>query len=113
MQAKAPEAEAPEAEAAEAKAPEPALEMQPPAPQSASEEAASALERAIAALRAGHVPTSSPLTETQFAPIPIQEFMTEPTPEPEPAPEPELSLTEYEVEVIGRASCRERVCNDV
>jgi cell pole-organizing protein PopZ len=89
---------------------------------SASEEAASALERAIAALRAGHVPTSisefMPQAEAQPAPI---GFTAEPAPQPEPelameaepqpepeqpepeleaAPEPELVLTDYEETVI-------------
>ena len=75
--------EAPEAEAS---APEPAPEPKAPAaaqapaePQrmSASEEAASALERAIAALRAGQVPTSS---------SPFSSFQSRP--EPSPAAEP-------------------------
>jgi cell pole-organizing protein PopZ len=91
----------------------------PAAPMSASEEAASALERAIAALRAGHVPTSisefMPQTEAQPAPMgfaaepasqPEPEPAVEPEPQPEPepeleaAPEPELVLTDYEETVI-------------
>ena len=87
-----PEAQAP------AQAPEPA-----PAPMSASDEAASALERAIAALRAGHVPTSIP----EFMPQPEPPvFASQPEPEsaPEPEPEPELEtelvLTEFEAEMI-------------
>jgi cell pole-organizing protein PopZ len=63
---------------------------------SASEEAASALERAIAALRAGHVPTSSPQSESQF--MPTFGFASESVPEPEP--EPELVLTEFEFEAV-------------
>jgi uncharacterized protein len=94
----------------------------PAAPMSASEEAASALERAIAALRAGHVPTSisefMPQAEVQPAPMgftaepapqPEPEPAVEPEPQPEPeqpepeleaAPEPELVLTDYEETVI-------------
>jgi cell pole-organizing protein PopZ len=94
--------------------------LAPAAPMSASEEAASALERAIAALRAGHVPTSisefMPQAEAQPAPM---GFTAEPVPQPEPAvesepqpeperpepeleaaPEPELVLTDYEETVI-------------
>jgi hypothetical protein len=104
-------------------APPPQPEVSAPAaPMSASEEAASALERAIAALRAGHVPTSisefMPQAEAQPAPI---GFTAEPAPQPEPelameaepqpepeqpepeleaAPEPELVLTDYEETVI-------------
>jgi uncharacterized protein len=100
-------------------APPPQPEVSAPAaPMSASEEAASALERAIAALRAGHVPTSisefMPQAEAQPAPM---GFTAEPAsqPEPEPvvepaepesepeleaAPEPELVLTDYEETVI-------------
>jgi cell pole-organizing protein PopZ len=66
---------------------------------SASEEAASALERAIAALRAGHVPTSSPQSESQF--MPTLALVPEPEPEPQPEPELELVLTEFEVEMIA------------
>jgi cell pole-organizing protein PopZ len=93
----------------------------PAAPLSASEEAASALERAIAALRAGHVPTSisefMPQAEAQPAPMgftaepapqPEPEPAVEPEPQPEPEPEPELAappepelvLTDYEETVI-------------
>jgi cell pole-organizing protein PopZ len=59
---------------------------------SASEEAASALERAIAALRAGQLPTSI----SEFTPEPLPEmqpstpFYVAPQPEPEPAPQPEF-----------------------
>jgi cell pole-organizing protein PopZ len=82
---------------------------------SASEEAASALERAIAALRAGHVPTSvggfMPPAEPQPEPVAFAsepEPVSEPEPEPEPAPEPEpepepdaeLVLTEFEADAI-------------
>ena len=66
----------------------------PAAPLSASEEAASALERAIAALRAGHLPTSvgefMPRVEPEpqtFASAP--ELRAEPEPAPEPQAEPE------------------------
>jgi uncharacterized protein len=65
------------------------------APLSASEEAASALERAIAALRAGHLPTSvgefMPRVEPEpqtFAAAPELRAEPEPTPEPQPEPEP-------------------------
>jgi uncharacterized protein len=82
-----------EAVAAEA-APEPDVAA-PAAPLSASEEAASALERAIAALRAGHLPTSvgefMPRVEPEphtFAPAPELRAEPEPTPEPQPEPEP-------------------------
>jgi uncharacterized protein len=101
-------------------APPPQPEVSAPAaPMSASEEAASALERAIAALRAGHVPTSisefMPQAEAQPAPMgftaepapqPEPEPAVEPEPQPEPepeleaAPEPELVLTDYEETVI-------------
>ena len=81
-----------EAVAAEA-TPEPDVAA-PAAPLSASEEAASALERAIAALRAGHLPTSvgefMPGSEPEpqtFASAP--ELRAEPEPAPEPRAEPE------------------------
>ena len=75
-------------------------------PMSASEEAATALERAIAALRAGHVPTSvgefmpaeSQPEPLAFAPEPAPE--PEPEPEPQPEPEAELVLTEFEADLI-------------
>jgi hypothetical protein len=92
------------------------LAPQPPAPAvpplTASEEAASALERAIAALRAGHVPTSVPGSMPEFS---VPEFAAQPEPEPEPQPElpaftpepelepepePELMLTEFEAEMV-------------
>src|SRR4029453_10441622 len=67
----------------------------PAAPLSASEEAASALERAIAALRAGHLPTSvgefMPRVEPEpqtFASAPELRAEPEPPPEPQPKPEP-------------------------
>ena len=76
---------------------------------SASDEAASALERAIAALRAGQLPTS--FSEFTASPAPV--FQTQPLPEPvsarslaavaEPEPsraEPEVVLTEFEAELI-------------
>ncbi len=72
--------------------PEPVLQAAPPQPEpapvafeppqrklSASEEAASALERAIAALRAGQVPTSAP---------PAPSYMSTPEISPQPAPRP-------------------------
>jgi len=72
---------------------EPEVATPAPPPLSASEEAASALERAIAALRAGHLPTSvgefmpRPEPEPQtFAPAP--EMRAEPAPEPQAEPEP-------------------------
>jgi cell pole-organizing protein PopZ len=82
---------------------------------SASEEAASALERAIAALRAGQLPTSLSEFTAQPEPAPQPEpvaFASEPEPafepepepafepEPEPEPEPELVLTEFEAELV-------------
>jgi cell pole-organizing protein PopZ len=125
--APAPEPElAPAPEPVAEAAPEPAPEPQPapappPQPMTASEEAASALERAIAALRAGQLPTSI----SEFAPQPAppqpapfyvapqpeaqQEPGPEPGPEPEPAaaeaasesePEAELVLTEFETEAV-------------
>jgi len=91
-------------------APEPSAQAAPPL--TASEEAASALERAIAALRAGHVPTSVPGSMPEFT---VPEFAAQPEPEPEPQPElpafapepepelepePDLVLTEFEAEMI-------------
>jgi cell pole-organizing protein PopZ len=59
------------------------VSMEPPQRKlSASEEAASALERAIAALRAGQVPTS--------APPPTPNYMSASGPAPQPAPPPPL-----------------------
>ncbi|HZJ12137.1 MAG TPA: DUF2497 domain-containing protein [Methyloceanibacter sp.] len=96
---------APAAPQPEAQAPAP-----PAPPLTASEEAASALERAIAALRAGHVPTSLPEFGAQPEPEPQPESLAfvaahepEPEPEPELAPEPEMELvlTEFEAEMIG------------
>jgi cell pole-organizing protein PopZ len=77
----------------------------PPRQLSASEEAASALERAIAALRAGQVPTSpqfgtsappppfssEPAVGQQTPPEPAATFSA---PDPEPALEPVLTVTE-------------------
>jgi cell pole-organizing protein PopZ len=99
--------------------------LEPPAPaaapepvsRSASDEAASALERAIAALRAGQVPTSLTdlMSQPQSRPEPVFQtqpepeqpaLQTEPEPEPQPAPEepsePETQfvLTEFEETVI-------------
>jgi uncharacterized protein len=85
-----------------------------PPPLSASEEAASALERAIAALRAGQVPTSmdefmpAPQPDSSLAPAfdaapepePEPEPEAAPEFEPEPEPEPQLVLTEFAVETI-------------
>ncbi len=92
----------------QAAAPEPAP-VAPPPPMSASDEAASALERAIAALRAGQLPTS--FSEFSASPAPV--FETQPLPEPvtapepaavatEPEPEPELEvvIAEYETELV-------------
>ena len=78
----------------------------PAPPLSASDEAASALDRAIAALRAGQLPTSMP--EFMAQPMPQPEPMLAPelpalAVEPEPAPEPELLLTEFEVEAFADA----------
>jgi uncharacterized protein len=98
-------APAPQVQAA---APEPAP-VTPPPPLSASDEAASALERAIAALRAGQLPTS--FSEFSASPAPV--FETQPRPEPvtapeppaasaeaEPAPEPEVVIAEFETELV-------------
>jgi uncharacterized protein len=90
----------PEQMEAEAQPPAQAPELLAP-PLSASDEAASALERAIAALRAGHVPTSVP----EFMPRPEPEpeplaFASEPEPQPEPEPEPEVVLTAFEAEIV-------------
>ena len=60
-----------------------------PPPLSASEEAASALERAIAALRAGQVPTSM----GEFMPAPQPDSSLAPAFDAAPEPEPELSLS--------------------
>jgi cell pole-organizing protein PopZ len=101
-----PEAQADPAYAEPQSQPEP---MAPPRQLSASEEAASALERAIAALRAGQVPTaapqygtqpsmsssmfgSEPMAEPQPAPAPYQSAAA---PEPAPAPEPAVTVTEF------------------
>jgi len=71
----------------------------PPLPLSASEEAASALERAIAALRAGQLPTSfgefMPARPTEpepqsSAPAPEAALVPEAAPEAAPVAEPEL-----------------------
>jgi cell pole-organizing protein PopZ len=103
----------------QAEAPEFAPAPLPAAPMSASDEAASALERAIAALRAGQLPTSISEFGVQppppLEPAPAREFTTyaEPKPEPEPEPvlqpepefavqpEPELALAEFEAEAIA------------
>jgi len=121
----APEMEAAPQPAAEA-APEPQVQAPEPAPppMSASEEAATALERAIAALRAGQLPTSisefnpQPFTpQAPPAPEPAPFYVApepEPQPEaqtfaaPEPEPEPfsesepgaELVLTDFEAEAM-------------
>jgi len=94
------------AQAAAPAAPQPQTQAPaPPAPPlTASEEAASALERAIAALRAGHVPTSLPEFGAQPEPEPQPEslaFVAAPEPELAPEPEMELVLTEFEAEMIG------------
>jgi uncharacterized protein len=70
-------------EPAAVETPQVQVQSAPPPPLSASEEAASALERAIAALRAGQLPTS------------FNEFMPSRPTEPEPqsfAPAPEAAL---------------------
>ena len=90
-----------------------ALEAQASQPLSASEEAASALERAIAALRAGQLPTSPifsyepPPFATPAEPAPAPEPVAGPmaqAPEPVFAPEgePELTLTEFEAEMVAQ-----------
>jgi cell pole-organizing protein PopZ len=103
---------------AQAEAPELAPAPAPAAPMSASDEAASALERAIAALRAGQLPTSisefgaQPEPQPQLEPAPTPHFTAhepepplEPAPEfaaePEPEPEPDLVLAEFEAEAIA------------
>ena len=99
-------APAPQAQAA---ATPPAVPAAPPLPMSASDEAASALERAIAALRAGQLPTSF----SEFTATPAPVFQTQPLPEPvlapeppaavaepELTPEPEVVLTEFEAELV-------------
>jgi len=108
------EAEAPEPVEEEATQPEAsALEAQASQPLSASEEAASALERAIAALRAGQLPTSPifsyepPPFATPAEPAPAPEPVAGPmaqAPEPVFAPEgePELTLTEFEAEMVAQ-----------
>lgn len=107
-----PAAPAPQPQAKAAPEPQPAPEVKapepvpPPPPLSASDEAASALERAIAALRAGQLPTSfaefSAQSQAPQEPAPQPEppvFVT--APEPTPAPEPELVLSEFEAEMIA------------
>jgi hypothetical protein len=109
----------PEAEAAlEAQAQAPELTPAPPS-MSASEEAASALERAIAALRAGQLPTSfseftsapqsAPQAEAPTYAVPVfstpepqpePTWQSEPELQPEAEPEPELLLSEFEAEAI-------------
>lgn len=84
-------------DAAESETPAAQAEVAPPL--SASEEAASALERAIAALRAGQLPTSvsefMPSAEPALAPqswAPPPEAAVESAPETEPAPEPDAAF---------------------
>ena len=99
--------------------PEPAPAAPPP-PMSASEEAASALDRAIAALRAGQLPTSIsefapqptpdtpppasfyPPAQPEFEPQPEAQAFAAPQPEAEPEPEAEaeLVLTDFEAEAM-------------
>ncbi|MFO7477600.1 MAG: DUF2497 domain-containing protein [Methyloceanibacter sp.] len=105
--------------------PEPAPAAPPP-PMSASEEAASALDRAIAALRAGQLPTSIsefapqptpdtpppasfyPPAQPEFEPQPEAQAFAAPEPgaepqpeaEPEPEAEAELVLTDFEAEAM-------------
>jgi cell pole-organizing protein PopZ len=104
--------------AAEAPPPEPEVSAPPAPPLSASEEAASALERAIAALRAGQVPTSvsefmpyrEPVPEPAPEPrafTPVSEPVAEPEPVPEPLPEleaepePQLVLHDFTAETVA------------
>jgi uncharacterized protein len=115
--------EAAQQEEAAASEPEAGLEAgssEAPQPMTASEEAASALERAIAALRAGQLPTSPifsyepPAFATQAEPAftaqaesaPAPEAMPESAPasEPgyEPEPEPEIALAEFEAEMVAQ-----------
>jgi cell pole-organizing protein PopZ len=97
----------PQAAAAPEPVPQPEVSAPVTPPLSASEEAATALERAIAALRAGHVPTSvgefMPPAESQPEPLafaPEPEPAPEPEQQPEPEPEAELVLTEFEADLI-------------
>jgi uncharacterized protein len=89
-------APAPQLQAAAAPEPVPAP---PPLPMSASDEAASALERAIAALRAGQLPTS--FSEFSASPAPV--FQTQPLPEPVIAPEPVAAVAEPQLEFAPEA----------
>ncbi len=97
-------APAPQVHAEPMPAPEPPAPVAPPPPMSASDEAASALERAIAALRAGQLPTSF----SEFSATPAPVFQTQPpepvtAPEPqasEPEPEPEMVVAEVEAELV-------------
>jgi uncharacterized protein len=84
----------PQMAAPEAPVPPPAPEAPAGPKPSASEEAASALERAIAALRAGQVPTS---TTPQAEPF---QFQAAPQPEAMSAPEPVME-PEAEIEPDG------------
>jgi hypothetical protein len=97
------------AQSAAAPEPVPQPEVSAPVapPMSASEEAATALERAIAALRAGHVPTSvgefMPPAEFQPEPLafaPEPQLAPEPEPQPELEPDAELVRTEFEADLI-------------
>jgi cell pole-organizing protein PopZ len=97
----------PQAAAAPEPVPQPEVSAPVAPPLSASEEAATALERAIAALRAGHVPTSvgefMPPAESQPEPLafaPEPEPAPEPEQQPEPEPDAELVLTEFEADLI-------------
>ncbi len=115
--------EPPRVEAVAAEAPPEPEVAAPAVPLSASEEAASALERAIAALRAGQLPTSvaefmprpepqaepqafEPVPEFRAEPEPFLEPEPEPVPEPEPEPffepepEPELVVAEFAAETV-------------
>ena len=94
----------PQAAAAPEPVPQPEVSAPVAPPMSASEEAATALERAIAALRAGHVPTSvGEFMPAESQPEPLA-FAPEPEPapetQPEPEPEAELVLTEFEADLI-------------
>ncbi|HET7211503.1 MAG TPA: DUF2497 domain-containing protein [Methyloceanibacter sp.] len=79
--------EPPQAETMVAETPQAEAQVsEPQRPLSASEEAASALERAIAALRAGQLPTSVGEFMPQPEPVPQPQAFS---PQPEPVPQPQ------------------------
>ncbi len=112
-----------EEEPAPAFEPEPAaeappVESPPPRQMSASEEAASALERAIAALRAGQVPMSpafsfQPQPDPVFAAPPAFQPAPEPAPPAEPAPSTGFASSYEPVSIPEPASAPEPVIAEV